>query len=268
MKLRPIVKIHGGKRYLADWIIQNFPCGYTDMTYVEPYCGAASVLLNKPRSRVEMLNDVDPGMVAILEITRDRAKEFAKKLSKIPYREDTFEEAQCKEGWNQDEMQYAINEFILRRMSRGGLKSAFAWSDRQRGGQPGDVNAWQSIIKMVPQISERLQGVEIYNETALEFLWLVNQENTLAYCDPPYLPKTRQAKKAYRYEMTEKAHKKLAWALNSFRGKVLLSGNPAPLYDKIYAGWESSRRTIANHSSQQKVKQYRTEVLWRGPLRR
>lgn len=238
------------------------------MGYIEPYCGAASVLLNKPRSRMEVINDVDPGITIILRMVRDEPEEFIQRLSAIPYKREVFERAKIKTDesipwrWCADEMTYAVNEFILRRMSRGGLKEAFAWSDRLRGGKPGDVNAWETIIQMIPHISERLQGVHITNEPTTELLPLADQEDMLVYCDPPYLPKTRKAKKTYRFEMTEEQHKELAELLNGMTAQVLLSGNPSSLYDEWYEGWSVSKRDIANHSSQQKIKESRTEVLW------
>ena len=55
MCTRPILRYHGGKWKLADWIIGNIP---NHRIYVEPFGGAASVLLKKPRSYAVPVNQV------------------------------------------------------------------------------------------------------------------------------------------------------------------------------------------------------------------
>ena len=54
--MKPLLKYHGGKHYLKDFIISNFPAGYENMVYVEPFLGGGSILLNKKKSmRTEVL---------------------------------------------------------------------------------------------------------------------------------------------------------------------------------------------------------------------
>jgi len=55
MSVRPPVKLHGGKHYLAKRIIERFP---PHRIYFEPFGGAASVLLNKEPVEVETYNDI------------------------------------------------------------------------------------------------------------------------------------------------------------------------------------------------------------------
>jgi DNA adenine methylase len=148
-------------------------------------------------------------------------------------------------------------------MSRGGVCKNFAWSERQRGNKPGDVNAWKTIIKELPAVSERLQGVYILSEKALDVIYAFNAPNVLLYCDPPYLPETRTSTDSYgEYEMTAEEHDTLAQMLLKFRGKVIISGYPSVLYKRLYKDWRCVKKNIANHASQAKVKEDRTEVLW------
>lgn len=261
--IRPVFKCHGGKFYLAKWIIGHFPADYTNMTYVEPFCGGANVLLNKEKSIVEVINDLDLGVIQIYRALRDEPKEFIRRLNLCKYCEGTFLRASKKQNF-EDYLDEAVSEYIVRRMSRGGLKKAFAWSERQRGGQPGDVNAWMTAVKGLPELAERLQEVYVFNEDALKIIKTLNAPNTLVYCDPPYLHETRVSKTVYASEMNTDDHIELAHTLNAFQGKAVLSGYMSPLYNRLYKHWNVEKKKIANHSSQQKSKEKKVEVIWKN----
>jgi DNA adenine methylase len=261
-RVRPLIKVHGGKFYLSKWIIEHFPEDYQKMLYLEPFCGGASVLFNKDSSEQEVINDLDKDVINLFKVVRDKPQCFIKKVSKIKYSEKNFLNA--LDSKDNDELGSAVNEFIVRRMSRGGLKKAFAWSDRERGGKPGDVNSWETIIKLLPTISERLKDVFILNRNALEIIRMFDEENTLCYCDPPYLPETREANDLYSHEMNIDGHIELSEILNRFKGKALISGYPSRLYNKLYKNWKCEKKSIANHSSQQKIKPVKLELLWRN----
>jgi hypothetical protein len=71
---RPALRYHGGKWRLAPWIIGNFP---PHRTYVEPYGGAASVLLRKRRCYAEVYNDLDSEIVNVFRVLRDTVEALA-----------------------------------------------------------------------------------------------------------------------------------------------------------------------------------------------
>ena len=52
----------GGKFYVADWIVSLMP---KHEIYVEPFFGAGWVFFTKPRSRVEVINDIDDRVYAL-----------------------------------------------------------------------------------------------------------------------------------------------------------------------------------------------------------
>jgi DNA adenine methylase len=255
--LRPIFKCHGGKFYLHQWIISHFPKNYTQLKYIEGCGGAASVLLNKERSVVEIYNDADPSITAIVkELAAENPLEFINSVKRVEYNKETFEQSKTATD--------TLSELIRRRFSRGGLREAFSWSDRLRGGRPGDVNAWETFKLELVHIAERLSEVQVCCMPIGELVERFDAEDVLWYIDPPYLPRTRQSHQVYAVEMGEKDHVELANKLKEAKGKVVLSGYPSSLYTKLYKGWNLTCRPIANHSGQRKNKQRRIECLWRN----
>ena len=89
---RPMLRWHGGKWMLAPWIIENMPA---HRIYVEPYCGAASVLFRKPRAYSEVINDLDGEVTGLFRVLRDRAaaKELERLLRLTPFARTEFDES-------------------------------------------------------------------------------------------------------------------------------------------------------------------------------
>ena len=264
-KLRPPIKTHGGKFYLSNWIIGNFPKSYEEMNYCEPFSGGASVFLNKTPSPEETIADIDKGVISVFKALRDEPKEFISRLRRTKYAETTFKFHLKKSQTEfKDYIDHAVNEYILRRMSRGGLKKAFAWSERLRGGQPGDLNAWKTMLTLLSDIAARIKGINIVCAHFDQVVKNWDEDNVLTYLDPPYLHSTRSetATDAYEHELTVEDHIRLLNMIKNARGKVIISGYSSPLYKKMLEWWIFRKKDVANHSSQSKSKQRRVECIW------
>lgn len=263
MKLRPVMKIHGGKFYLCDWIIGHFPDGYEQMTYVEGFGGAGSVLLNKKRSVKEVYNDLHGPTANIFLNLVTKPDELIGAISKLEYSEESFKTAKLASlVFEYGTLHSAVSELVMRRMSRGGMKQHFSWSERLRGGRPGDLNAWETFKNLLPKIAERLKGVEVSNKDATDLVQENKNPDTLIYLDPPYVKTTRTSKSVYDCEMTDEEHRLLAAAATTSSAKVIVSGYDCPLYQELYKGWRVITKEVPNNAGQGKTKQRRVECLW------
>jgi DNA adenine methylase len=154
---------------------------------------------------------------------------------------------------------------VRRRFSRGGMGRTFAWSDRLRGGQPGDRNAWETFKRGLPRLARRLRHVELLCQDALEVIREHDGPETLLYLDPPYLRETRTAPTVYEHEMTAADHARLLEVITHCRGMVAISGYANLFYDQALEGWDKVEFDMPNHASQSRSKQRRVEVLWLSP---
>ena len=261
-------KWHGGKAYLARRIVALMP---EHGIYVEPFAGMLSVLLNKPPAAVEYVSDLNPGLVLFWQVmaSAERFPQLLDKLQQYHYDAATFEAAKAfidHPPWPLDRIDraaYAANFLAWNRMSRGGLGKDFAWSDRLRGGQPGDLNAWINCLRNLLYVHERVKDLTIWCRPALDMIRDLDSPATLFYCDPPYLHSTRTTRNAYAHELATEEHAELLAVLRQCRGAVLLSGYRSDLYDAALHDWERFEFDMPNHSGQGKTKQRRVECVWR-----
>lgn len=258
---RPVLRYHGGKFRLAPWILSFFP---RHTVYVEPFGGAASVLLQKPRVGAECYNDLDGEVVNLFRIMRDpeRALELQRRVALTPFARDEFNWAYEPPVDDIDRAHKLVTKAFLgfgsdsaTRPHRTGFRS------RMTDGRVLPAIEYASWPDAIPSFTRRLQGVLIENGEAIEVIQRMDTINTLIYVDPPYCHSTRAASRGYRHEMDDAAHRALAAALHEVKGMVVLSGYPSELYDvELYSGWiRYERRHNADHGKAS------TEVVWLNP---
>jgi DNA adenine methylase len=261
MVLRPPVKWHGGKYYLAKRIISLFP---PHRIYLEPFGGGASVLLNKTPVDVEAYNDLDLKITRLFRILQKQGREFVERIQFVPYSEYEFESAEHYPD-GASELDKAICDFIRWRQSFGGRGSTWSCTTkRARGGMAGDVNGWWTAIDQLPEIIDRLRRVEILSQPAIEAIQRFDNPDALIYCDPPYLHETRDpnSRDVYGVEMNEQEHYELGKVLKKCASKVIISGYPSELYEDMFTSWRRIEFDIANHSAGGRLKSRKRETLW------
>lgn len=261
---RPVLRWHGGKWLLAPWIIEHFP---PHRIYVEPFGGAASVLIRKPRSYAEVYNDLDDDVVSMFCVLRGpRAIELVHGIIHTPFARSEFNQA------------YEDTDCAVERARRLIIRSFMGFgSDGHNGARPTGFRAnsnqsgstpahdWQNYPDHLERIIKRLEGVVIENRDAMEVMAQHDSRQTLHYVDPPYVHSTRSTahnstKKSYRHELTDADHERLLAFLRTLKGMVILSGYPHPTYDTALSDWTRVERTALADGARE-----RTEVLWINP---
>jgi DNA adenine methylase len=227
MKIKPIIKTPENKNHLAEWVVDKFPQNYKEMTYFEPFLGSGSVLLYKEPSVEEVVNDSDSGLISIWRSLRDEPKLFSSKIKRIKYKEEIFKKYQNKK--DQDYLNVAVTDFILRHMSKSGQKRLFLSRESK------SKEIWGGALQRVLDISKRLKEVHMLNRNSIEIIGAFSKENCLMYCDPPSIDSET---------MDSNKHVELGDLLRDFRGKVIISSQNTALYKRIYASW--NRKGVPN----------------------
>jgi DNA adenine methylase len=268
--LKPPAPYYGGKTRLAPWIVSLM---HAHQRYIEPFMGTASVLLAKPQSRFEVINDLDGDVVTFFRVLRDRPEDLERACRLTPYARDEFNLCRDRRTPVVDELEQARRWWV--RVMQGFNNApgdwCNGWSISARRGTPESRSA-QNTVGRFEAIAERLVGVAIENQPALDVIAKFDDETAVIYCDPPYLGTTRSGRtrreqvKDYAHDMLEDDdHAVLAELLRACRGHVLLSGYESALYDKLYDGWWRVESTVvrvaANHMADTS-KRHATEVVW------
>ena len=258
MTKRPVLRWHGGKWLLAPWIISHFP---KHRVYVEPFGGAGSVLMRKPRCYAEVWNDLDGEVVNLFQVMRsDMSMRLVEILRLTPFAAEEYKLAYEK---SDDPIERARRLVVRSFMGFGSnghqRKTGFRSNSNRSGTTP--AHDWINYPDCLVLCIERLQGVVILNRDAMEVMDRHDGPETLHYVDPPYLPETRDSGSDYAHEMTTDEHIKLLDFLHTLDGSVVLSGYPSPLYDAALSDWSRIERPALADGAKA-----RTEVIWINPM--
>jgi DNA adenine methylase len=225
----------GGKGATAGWYRDLLP---PHRTYVEAYCGSAALLFSKPRSKVEVINDLDSDLFNFFLTVRDPEKcaALADAVEKTPYSRNEF--ARCKEleATVTEPVERARIFFVLSRQAFGSV-TGITWAYGR-----SSMKSFHQAISLFEPVCQRLQRVQIENLPALTVIDKYDTFRTVFFIDPPYLPSTRIRQTGYRYEMDEEDHRELLARLTTIKGKVMLCGYPSELYDEMLPGWRKVER--------------------------
>jgi DNA adenine methylase len=265
-----LIHYHGGKFRLADCIISFFP---PHKLYVEPFGGAASVLLRKSVVQTEIYNDIDNRLFRVFNTIRNHPAELAAVLAMTLYSKKDLHLCYLADDYDKiDDIEFsrrfivmghlAISSTSMNEMTgfRSHVNSSIRSAVTGSGDYCSQANTFSKLPAAVFEIRDRLAKVIIENCDYRSLIDRYNRPAVLWYFDPPYLPSTRgksSNKRGYHFSLTKDEHIELLEIIKGLNGFVVISGYDNEIYNEKLSDWNKvTKKTICDSRAK------RIECLW------
>jgi len=255
----PILARYGTKTTMFRKIIELLP---PHNVYIEPFGGVAIVLLNKPRSKREIYNDIDGNLVNFFRVLREKEKREKLKdmLRYTPYSREIYHESLNQDY--DDDIWKAYYYFIMCNQGFRGRLFGGGWGISIKTNK-GEEMTFRRKVDLIDTVANRLINVVIENRDYKEILEKYDKSDVVFYLDPPYCLNSEYytgSDEYYGTNFDENEHKKLINLLLNLKGKAILSGYKNKLYEKLEEnGWTRFDYKIQKFTSPKKRIE---ESLW------
>jgi DNA adenine methylase len=257
MKITAVAPWFGGKRTIAPIIIAE---AGEHRSWWEPFCGGISVILQKSRSRQEVLNDLHGDLTNLaMVLASDKCPCLYAKAWRTLYSESLynacrdaiavkdFEFAASSEVVSDAHVDRAYRYLVLSWMGRNGAAGTarinYQFTMRYTNNGGDSATRWIQVADSIPLWHDRLRGVVISRRDGIDLLEKIDDApGTIIYLDPPYLNEGD----AYEHTFSSGAggmfggddHARTAEAARRFKHtRVIVSYYDSPRLDVLYPGW-------------------------------
>ena len=251
------IKYYGGKSYMTDIIINQFPRDYD--IYVEGFGGGASVLFAKSQNGIEVYNDLNENVYALFKALSDKEafERLKQRMDLTPYSAQLRDEYKELLTTNLPPDDRAYYFLCVNRTSFNGV-GGFSTTHIVRRNMSKSTSDFLSMIDKLPQIHNRLSSVIIEHRDIMELIDKYDKANVFMYLDPPYVISERRSSQRYECDMTNEQHGALIGRLLDCKCKWLLSGYDNAIYQPLTDKFGKTEFKSPNSGSSA------IEVLWKN----
>jgi DNA adenine methylase len=222
-----LVPYLGGKSRAATRLIARFP---EHRCYAEVFAGGLSVLLRKPPSPVEVVNDFDSEMIHLYKMVKFRLGEFLEGVDRIPISRELFEDWLHQDPTYLNDVYRAVCKFYL-------IHQSFGASEVEGFGTRKTAPRRLPVPTFIEEFGQRICRVTFECLDAVHFIQRYDGPDTFFYVDPPYMGRDRYTQKFGGADRHEHLRDQLA----ACRGKWLLSHHDTPEIRALYQAFEIRR---------------------------
>lgn len=181
------ISYYGGKQNMADMLLSRMP---EHKTYVEPFCGGASLFWNKKPGKIEILNDINQNLVTFYEQIQNNFAEMERMVKSTLHCEATYKKAKSiyrsPKGYTKVQRAWAV--WVGANMSFGSSMFDGTFKFNTNSQETSHVGA---VLKnkreyFTIDFARRLERVIILNKDAVNIVKRFSAPDTFLYLDPPY----------------------------------------------------------------------------------
>lgn len=230
---KPILRWMGGKSKLAPHILSQFP---THSCYVEAFCGGAAILLRKPRSKAEVINDIDGELINLYRCVKYHPAELAKQSVGMLHSRWLFDRIKSQAVGDLTDIQRAARYYAINRMAFGGGMASPSFGYTRSASAGLSASRFERDIVL---LSERLDGVFVEHLHWADCIARYDSEKTLVYCDPPYFGTA-----GYGMTFDMEQYARMAELARTMQGRILISVNDIPAMREVFADFTIEQLAI------------------------
>jgi len=178
-----ILRRMGNKAKIAKEMLKYFP---NHKIYIEPFFGAGGMYFNKPKAKLNILNDLDSDVFNLFNVVMNQKEELKKAFYMMPIHIDLLKH--WKKNKEDEPIKKALRFLFLSNLTFMGAGASL---------QLGSDNGKNQFYKDIDNTFDYLQNTKFDNSDFKEFLnkhiafgssgFSCSTGDCFIYCDPPYL---------------------------------------------------------------------------------
>ncbi|MFL5763554.1 MAG: DNA adenine methylase [Bacteroidia bacterium] len=217
------ITYYGGKQSLLKYLLPLIP---DHQIYCEPFFGGGALFFAKPKSEVEVINDLNGEVINFFKVLKNKFSELQKEIRVTLHSRDLYKKAMAiyKKPKAYTDVQRAWALWTATNQGFAGLIGSWGF---------GKTNSKEKAVAnkrddFTRAYEDRLKTVQIESNNALKVIARCDSKDTFIYADPPYIGSDMGHYAGY----SESDYKDLLNALAKGKSKFLLSSYPSPILDQ------------------------------------
>lgn len=218
-RTKPLIRWQGGKSRMLTHLL---PLITPHLCYVEPFAGGLAVLLAKPPSKLEIINDLNGTLVALYRNVQFHLPALLTEIEFVLNSRQTLLDFVKQPGLT--EIQQAARFLARNKFSFGADGHSFGVARTGSGISRGNI---QEAMK---NLNARLDRVTVENLSYEHCVKLYDSADAFFFLDPPYLHAKNRAYKGW----TEEQMTGLRGVLDGVKGKWMLTVDGSPFNRELF----------------------------------